>query len=100
MLALDTDNRVWSWGLNDKGQLGINTGGYKEQMKQETPIKIDLLENIVKIYCGRFSSFAIDGYSDIYAWGLNKNNSLLINQPDRGLVKLIVESPMLVQLPA
>ena len=43
VLALDTDNQVWSWGLNDKGQLGINTGGYKEHMKMETPVKIDLL---------------------------------------------------------
>lgn len=69
-------------------------------MKKDTPTRIQNLENICQIYAGQFSSFAIDGFGDIYAWGLNKNNVLLINQPDRGLVKLVVDSPMLVQLPA
>lgn len=44
-------------------------------------------------------SFAVDNIGRIYAWGLNKNNCLLINQPEKGLVKTIVDEPLPVVLP-
>jgi alpha-tubulin suppressor-like RCC1 family protein len=54
------------------------------------------LKEIVQIYCGEHMSFAVDQAGDVRAWGLNKNNCLLVNQPEIGIVKTIVEEPMLV----
>lgn len=78
-MALDCLGYVWTWGLNDKGQLGLNTGGYKEHLKKDTPTKVQNLSEIVQIYTGNSACFAIDNVGDVYAWGLNKNNCLLIN---------------------
>ena len=80
---------------NEKGQLGQGYGGPKE-----IPHQIKKLKEIVQIYCGDHQSFAVDKYGDCYAWGLNKNNCLLVNQPDRGLVKTIVEEPLPINLPS
>jgi len=53
----------------------------------------------VQIYTGEYMSFAVDSLGEIWAWGLNKNNCLLTNQPEMGLVNTIVEQPMKVNLP-
>lgn len=60
---------------------------------------VQCLREIVQVYCGEYQSFAVDNLGDIYAWGLNKGNALLINQPDKGLVKTVVLQPMKVVLP-
>ena len=38
--VLDADGYVWAWGQNDKGQLGLNFAGYKENQARSTPNKI------------------------------------------------------------
>lgn len=60
-LLLLSDGEVYSWGLNDEGQLGISN---KEN--QNTPIHIENLHNVYLIYykiynikCGYTHSFAI-----------------------------------------
>jgi alpha-tubulin suppressor-like RCC1 family protein len=58
-----------------------------------------LKAKIVQIYCGEFHSFAVDQYGSIYAWGQNKNNCLLVNSPEIGIIKTIVSEPMEVKLP-
>ena len=100
VLALDAKGIVWSWGTNDKGQLGHSndTLEIKDRSVKDTPKKITKLKDIVQIYCGELSSFAVDQYGDIFAWGFNQNNSLLINTPDHK--KVISPEPMLVKLPS
>ena len=44
-------------------------------------------------------SFAVSKNSAIYAWGLNKNNCLLTNDPGRGFVHTLVHEPERVVLP-
>jgi hypothetical protein len=41
----------------------------------------------------------VNNVGDIFGWGLNKNNCLLVNQVENGLVKTIVEEPLEVVLP-
>lgn len=74
-LALDYKGRVWSWGTNDKGQLGH---AFDDSSMQDTPKRVMSLRNIVQIYCGEYQSFAVDNNGNIFAWGLNKNNCLLL----------------------
>jgi hypothetical protein len=87
-LALDSKGRVWSWGTNDKGQLGHSAQDASVKNLPTVVAKIRNLE-ICQIYCGEY----------IHAWGLNKNNCLLVNQPERGVIKTIVVEPMPVILP-
>lgn len=96
VLALDASGKVYSWGQNDKGQLGHN-----DTAVQDTPEKVKKLDKkeIVQIYCGEFSSFAVDQEGEIYAWGLNKNNCLLVNKQELGIVMTIVKEPMPMNLP-
>lgn len=54
---------------------------------------------IVQVYAGEQSSFAVDKYSTVYAWGHNKNNCLLLNAVEIGIVKSIVDQPMECRLP-
>lgn len=39
-------------------------------------------------------SFAVSSTGTIYAWGLNKNNCLLTNRPDMGVINSIVDKPL------
>ena len=104
VLALDTKGYVYTWGKNDKGQLGHRVGGHHGHRADddgvcEIPQKIPTLSDTVQIYTGEYMSFAVDSLGEIWAWGLNKNNCLLTNQPEMGLVNTIVEQPMKVNLP-
>lgn len=96
VLALDTKGKVWSWGTNDKGQLGHPV---EDTSVKDKPVMVKKLKNIVQVYCGEYQSFAVDNTGEIYAWGLNKNNCLLVNQIEQGFVKTIVYEPMPVCLP-
>ena len=51
VLALDARGRVWSWGTNDKGQLGY---GVSDTANKETPQRVAKLSNICQIYCGEY----------------------------------------------
>ena len=44
-------------------------------------------------------SFAVDKGGEIFSWGLNKNNCLLVNDPERSISKTIVEEPLPMNLP-
>lgn len=70
---------------------------------QEKPVKVTKLVSnkcrIVQIYTGDFSSFAVDMYSTVFAWGQNKNNCLMLNAAEIGIVKTIVDEPMECRLP-
>ena len=96
VLALDTAGNVYSWGSNNKGQLGIldlNNGGKNEQL---SPEKKELQRNkftqqpmlieeeikqyeICQIYAGNTQSFAVTRTGKIFAWGDNKYNLLGLN---------------------
>ena len=51
VLALDARGGVWSWGTNDKGQLGH---GFNDTANKETPQRVAKLRNICQIYCGEY----------------------------------------------
>ena len=74
VLALDVKGRVYSWGKNDNGQLGLH-----DKLGKQYPTMIESLKNIVQIYAGEDMSFAVDKFGDTYAWGQNKHNCLLID---------------------
>lgn len=98
VLALDQNNRIWSWGTNDSGALGRDTSGAREQLKdmdaddssddddgdlnelESTPTKLpdDALpineHKIVQIAATDNLSCALLDNGDVYAWGTFRCN--------------------------
>lgn len=63
-LALDADGTVWSWGRNDKGQLGIGS-----LVDQSSPVKVANLTNVKAIAAGNEHSLALTATGEVWAWG-------------------------------
>ncbi len=94
-LALTSEGEVFSFGMNDVGQLGLGKDlkpfekeeESKEAAKSEetaqdtriwsglTPQKVELA-NVAKIFCGRDSNYAITKDNEVYCWGLADHNLL------------------------
>ena len=70
-MALDENGNVYTWGLNDYGQLGL---GNKTNTK--IPTIVPGIFNITKIEGGNKSSYAITDEGEVYAWGYNSNGQL------------------------
>lgn len=65
-IAITKCGKLYSWGKNDFGQLGL--GHYNDM---NTPQEINL-PNIKKISCGRRSNvIALTHYEKVYTWGVN-----------------------------
>ncbi len=70
-LAVKADGTVWSWGANEHGQLGYDTGGNNYSI---TPTQISGLSNITAVATGRYHSLALDSNGDVWAWGSNTSS--------------------------
>jgi alpha-tubulin suppressor-like RCC1 family protein len=86
-LFLTDDGYVYSCGLNDKGQLGLNNTDDKE-----IPTLIENLNNIRKISAGRHHSLFLkdDGY--VYSCGYNSNGQLGLNNTDDKKIPMLIEN--------
>eukprot|EP01132_Coremiostelium_polycephalum_P002873 gene2873-3571_t len=73
-LALSDKKKVYSWGSNKNGSLGLNEADYNVVV--EKPRIINELENIIYIYSSFFSSFVIQDNGDVYSWGYNVRGNL------------------------
>lgn len=70
-IALKTNGTLWSWGYNNRGQLGDNT-----TVNKNTPIQIGVDINWQTISTGNSNSFAIKSDGTLWAWGWNANGFL------------------------
>ena len=72
MLALMNDGAVLSWGRNDYGQCGRNSG-----KRTAFPIAhIPSLKDIVQISCGSEHSAAVSSTRQVLLWGWNEHGNL------------------------
>jgi len=73
MLALSVEGRVFSWGHNFYGQLGV--GDHKDK---NIPQLISYLqeERILKIVAGQYHSLAVSVNGEVYGWGYNRDYEL------------------------
>lgn len=63
-VALGTDGSIYTWGANDKGQLGNGAND-----NSNIAIKIDGINDVVKVRAYRNITFAITKDGNVYAWG-------------------------------
>lgn len=76
ILALDCNENVWSWGINNYGQLGNNTLDYST-----SPIRVltgdqesesGFLENVKDIGTSNGTSYALLETGEVVVWGANE----------------------------
>ncbi|CAD2092065.1 UVB-resistance protein UVR8 homologue, putative [Plasmodium vinckei brucechwatti] len=76
--AFIVDGKIYTYGLNDKGQLGrtLSNEGGKESKISLTPEEIELDDKNIKfkdVCCGYKHTLAVDENNDLYSWGWGGN---------------------------
>jgi alpha-tubulin suppressor-like RCC1 family protein len=73
--AIKTDGTLWTWGVNNNGQLGINNSDFKQ-----TPVTTFAGQtNWKQVSCGENYAAAIKTDGTLWTWGRNDNGQLGIN---------------------
>ncbi len=72
-IAILKNGSVWTWGDNDRGQLGTGT-----RTNAANPVRVHVPRGIsfVKVSSGGYASYAIDTTGRLWAWGDNRNGQL------------------------
>jgi alpha-tubulin suppressor-like RCC1 family protein len=72
-IAILKNGSVWTWGDNDRGQLGTGT-----RTNASSPVKVHVPRGVTfaKVTSGGFASYAIDTTGRLWAWGDNGNGQL------------------------
>jgi len=84
-LALDANGFIWSWGMNDYGQLGNGTDD-----PCTTPVKVKKPDgtdfgNIVAISAGYWHSLALDADGTLWVWGKGEDGRLGLGDEENKL---------------
>jgi alpha-tubulin suppressor-like RCC1 family protein len=72
-LALDRSGRVWAWGENEFGQLGLG-----DTLDRDAPQIIPGLSRIRSISAGIGGSSAVDSTGRLWVWGWNDQGQLAL----------------------
>ena len=114
-LAISQDNKLFSWGSSQGGQLGlpekylISQPNYQTSFFLSSPNQISIFskakkpENIIKISCGEAHSLALTNNGTVYSWGFGSNGQLGLGfcedsfEPGTGLTKSRIFTPHLVK---
>jgi alpha-tubulin suppressor-like RCC1 family protein len=72
-VAILANGSVWSWGDNDRGQLGNGT-----RVSSSVPQRVDVPQGVtfVRVSSGGYASYAIDGSGRLWTWGDNRSGQL------------------------
>jgi alpha-tubulin suppressor-like RCC1 family protein len=72
--AIKTDGTLWTWGLNNAGQLGLNdVGGYTYR---SSPVQVASGTTWSKVSAGNIYTVAIKTDGTLWAWGYGGNGQL------------------------
>jgi len=75
-LALRADGTVWSWGVNNKGQLGNNVATKYSMTPVQVKAQLGDLPGMKAIAAGSAHCLALKADGTVWAWGWNSNGQL------------------------
>src|SRR5579885_1331493 len=84
-LALDNQGRVWGFGYNHEGQLGLG-----DKNKRYIPTLIPNLNNIIQINAGNYHSLALDNQGKVWSFGANRTGQLGSGNTEGRLVPILI----------
>lgn len=87
-LALTKDGRVYGFGNNDHGQLGLNND------KIFVPTMISNLNNVISIVATKNNSFALTNEGNIYLFG----REMILQEKLRDIIQIVVDNNRLLAL--
>ena len=70
-VAIDTSSKLYAWGLNSSGQLGLN-----DSANRSAPTQVGLSTNYNNISAGSEHTIALDSVGTLYIWGLGTSGQL------------------------
>ncbi|BDR54760.1 hypothetical protein KIMH_08710 [Bombiscardovia apis] len=78
-MVLDSDHHIWTWGLNNCGQLGTATNN---SLDIANPTPVDLAaagripDTITRVSAGLSHALALDSTNHVWTWGWNDSGQL------------------------
>ncbi len=69
ILARGRDCRIYSWGINSYGQLGLEKLGLNAEIVKPTEVELLSDKKINQIYAFEYTSFCVDSMNDVYGFG-------------------------------
>lgn len=75
-LALDKEGRLYVWGRNYCGELGLEAALRQETLNTPTQVPLPANSQIVSLAAGSSHSLAMDNLGRLYVWGLNAKGQL------------------------
>lgn len=76
MLALTRDGKIWAWGDNEDGALGVRIVRGLGDTAYQLPARIEGLPKITAISAGYDFSLALDSEGKVWSWGGNTYGAL------------------------
>jgi alpha-tubulin suppressor-like RCC1 family protein len=76
-LALDANGKVWSWGRNNRGQLGRGSVSYFINK----PGQVNIPTKVIRIAAGENHSLALDEHGQVWGWGDASSGQLANGTP-------------------
>jgi len=87
--ALTEDGRLYMWGDNTEGQLGV---GNRQYQKIPTLVSALLKHTIVQVVCGRKHTLALTAFGRVFGWGTNNEGQLGLGHRHPALVPVEISS--------